>query len=757
MREAVQQVASLEEVESLRDEALRRRPYWFPIRHHSPACARHLKACIETRKPRRILVEGPWEANHLLKHLVDRQTRPPVAIYSSFRSEDNSRRCAAWFPLLEFSPEYVAVVAGLKVGAEVEWIDLPHYTRPHVRYQESLIETAFYAELVRQSHFHSWDEAWDSLFEVPRFADFEAFRAELALFCAAARQTAEPGRLQADGTLEREHFMLQRVLTADPETTLVVTGGFHMFYGELLAAPPPPAGAVYVTLVPYSYPRVTSQSGYAAGCRAPQFYERLWRATGDEVSSAYAVEVLREARRQGQPVSSADAIATSHIASLLRSLRGRAGVVLDDLDDALITCCCKGDPDETGQILLRAMARVARGERVGRVTSRVGQLPLLKDFHERLVEHDLAFIVKVERWQEIGNDLRCAAEKRRSAFLYRLLLLGVPIGQPVERKSGLGLFQEKWRLRWAPGIESALIENNLYGDTVESASARRLALLVEESGSQVGALSDLMVRWLGTELPHLLSLLSQACRAALALDGRFLSLARALRNFVRVEQHFELTGEPDPGAAALVGNCFGYACTSLPTLANAPADDHESVLEGLRLMLSTVVRPEYGLDRAFFEGQLWLLARGAQTAFLRGLAWGILLELRATDAPSVARELSALAQAPEDILVSGAEMVDGLMAASPASVLLEPACLVEALDELLRTASWDAFLTMLPRLRRAAERAGPSGVRALAEEVARRHGLRTPLALDHLPRSLNLVAVRIDEEVSMIMAEWEVH
>ena len=48
----------------------------------------------------------------------------------------------------------------------------------------------------------TFDEAWDSLFEVPeRHADWEEFRLDLALFCAAARATTPPSRIANDGTL----------------------------------------------------------------------------------------------------------------------------------------------------------------------------------------------------------------------------------------------------------------------------------------------------------------------------------------------------------------------------------------------------------------------------------------------------------------------------------------------------------------------------------------------------------------------------
>src|ERR1700722_8644533 len=63
--------------------------FWFPVRHHSPAVARHLEKALLKRKPKIVFIEGPSEANHLIPHIVDPKTRPPVAVYTSYRDDNN--------------------------------------------------------------------------------------------------------------------------------------------------------------------------------------------------------------------------------------------------------------------------------------------------------------------------------------------------------------------------------------------------------------------------------------------------------------------------------------------------------------------------------------------------------------------------------------------------------------------------------------------------------------------------------------------
>src|SRR5262249_47196967 len=134
---------------------------------------------------------------------------------------------------------------------------------------ESLaVESSFYKSLAATAGYRSWDECWDALFESPeRFSHYDAFRAELAYFCAAVRATTPPERLSADGTLLREACMLRTisetlaVAKVSRDKAMVVCGGFHLFMPR---EPGPeralPKGTVYRTVTPYSYLRTSDLS-----------------------------------------------------------------------------------------------------------------------------------------------------------------------------------------------------------------------------------------------------------------------------------------------------------------------------------------------------------------------------------------------------------------------------------------------------------------------------------------------------------------
>src|SRR5206468_11690153 len=115
---------------------------YFPIRHHSPACARCLERIIRTRKPQTILIEGPASFTSLIPLVLHPKTKSPFAIYTSFlmpKAEGDTDtlaaktaamfgppRHAAYYPFCDYSPELVALRVGAEVGASLRFVDLDY-------------------------------------------------------------------------------------------------------------------------------------------------------------------------------------------------------------------------------------------------------------------------------------------------------------------------------------------------------------------------------------------------------------------------------------------------------------------------------------------------------------------------------------------------------------------------------------------------------------------------------------------------------
>ncbi|MFD7435075.1 DUF5682 family protein [Streptomyces sp. NPDC059861] len=97
-------------------------PLLLGVRHHGPGSARAVRAALDAGRPRVVLIEGPPEADALVELAGDEDMRPPVALLA--HAVDEPGRSAFW-PLAEFSPEWVAIRWALDHDVPARFIDLP--------------------------------------------------------------------------------------------------------------------------------------------------------------------------------------------------------------------------------------------------------------------------------------------------------------------------------------------------------------------------------------------------------------------------------------------------------------------------------------------------------------------------------------------------------------------------------------------------------------------------------------------------------
>jgi hypothetical protein len=772
-------------VDAVLGEAL----YWFPVRHHSPTIARHIAECIRTRKPKIVFIEGPHEAQGMIEFLIDSKTHPPVAIYSSFRDDSAvpappgggiappPPRYSVWYPIVSYSPEYLAMSVARQIGAHAVFIDLPHYARvqsvpvPRRDLDEIAPQSTFYQRLAKAAGHRSWDETWDRLFETPQKGEsFESARRDIAIFCAAVRATTPPESLESDGTLARERFMwwtIRQTLAernVNPQDAMVVCGGFHIFLNQNdpEPLPPIPEGTLSVTVAPYSYFRISQLSGYGAGNRAPRFYELCFdhHSAGigqDQVVIDYVIDVIKEARRRGEMLSSADAIGATQHALMLARLRGRREPVLDDIRDALVTCCCKGNPKTDAGNLLDAMDEVNIGTRLGRVTDRIGRLPIISDFYEQLAKLDLEQFAAREKVQAYALDKRQSKDMARSAFLHRLVFLGVEVGG-VQREAspfGQSIFKEHWKLKWSPKIEASLIERNLHGDTIEVAATTLLRESLGVNAVEAGPACRRLVQAVDMDLPQLVAQAEQSTGHAIDHDDRFHSLADALTSLMLLERYAAYRGLGKQRLAELISRCFDRACFAVPEVASVPPEEWDNVVNGLLALAEPVVQRQ-DLDADLFAAHVDRAAKVSTMPYLRGAFLGVLTEMRRMKPEKLAAELTAYARGGVDQQIVAGDFLHGVLRVSRTAILLGASSLVAAVDELIRNAAADTFLNMVPRLRAAFETLHERQRDGVASHVAELYGLKESESLRTLATSVGAAQVmaQLDGEVAAIMKEW---
>lgn len=487
--------------------------HYFGIRHHGPGSAARLLSALEKLNPQRVLIEGPADCTELLALLVRDDMRPPVAL-TAYAKEHPEH--SLHYPFAEFSPEYRAALWAQGAGVPVSLIDLPvavqlarsvaeseappeegESPEPEAEPEQEAGASRFeslradpigcLAALAGYEDGESW---WNDLIE-QNSDDDEALFHRVADAMAALRESLpEPAdnalmQRELDREAQREAFMRLEIARAakDSEGPIaVVCGAWHVpalrrkvtakADRETLKTLPRklPAGKLRLAWIPWTSPKLASRSGYGAGVAAPMWYQYLWRNRGrSDWLEGWLTRVARELRLQGHSVSTASVIESVRLCRSLAGLRGRPAPGIEEIRDAVVACLCNGDP-----LLWRQLENaLLLGREVGSIPADAPLAPLLEDLQKQQRQCKL----KPEPLpRELALDLRSNSGQARSTLLHRLNILEVPWGQLSGGGNSRGTFREYWQLEWQPEYSVQLVENLVYGSTIESAANNRVCV-----------------------------------------------------------------------------------------------------------------------------------------------------------------------------------------------------------------------------------------------------------------------------------------
>ncbi len=497
-----------------------------PVRHHSPACALALSALLEEVRPGVVLIEGPAEYTSLLPALQDPATVPPVAVLSL------TDHAASYYPLAEFSPEWVALRWAGRHGARAAFIDrgptAPDAGRAvrTLQAEYHLARSTTLDALARRLGCRDHDEVWEQLFEDRDTADIRAWRgffADTLAWSALARLDAGREVLDADSTHAREAVMAAAVRRHLPQAdggggkgpVVVVTGAFHTLAlldvldntPEAAWLPEPETGTgTQGWLIRYDFARLDSLRGYGAGMPSPGLWQRAWRArttapgadaapggrrgtkgsrpgpngalTGPRgFATTVVLDVASALRDQGEPLGTAQVLGTVEQALGLAALRGRAWPGRTDLLDALTSCLVKDDSGLSGS-LGAAVATVFAASGLGQVPQGTPSPPLVAEVRERLSALRLNLDDPVEHRVSLDTARRPRHRERRE-LLARLRFADVGLarqvgGADLVAGTGLGQFIEEWAYAWTPLVEAALVRAAATAPTLEILVLTRL-------------------------------------------------------------------------------------------------------------------------------------------------------------------------------------------------------------------------------------------------------------------------------------------
>src|SRR5262249_2111376 len=159
------------------------------------------------------------------------------------------------------------------------------------------------------------------------------------------------------------------------------------------------------TLMPYSYFKLSTQSGYGAGNQAPAYFELMWDAIARDdfagLSSQYLSLVARYMRDAGTHRSTAEVIEGVRLAHTLSALKAGLALTLTDLRDVANTLNGHGEISAVKD----ALARVEVGTAIGELPKGVSRTSIQADFERQLSR------LKLDKYktavkQELSLDLR---------------------------------------------------------------------------------------------------------------------------------------------------------------------------------------------------------------------------------------------------------------------------------------------------------------------------------------------------------------
>lgn len=773
---------------------------FFPVRHHSPACSHHLLAMIGQYRPDIILIEGPVNATELIPILTDEATVPPVSLYCTFESEEG--KAAYYYPLLSYSPEYVAMKEAARRGIPARFIDLDDYGRrvagEHKEGEQAeqasaqdetlLAGSQFMEALCSNLNCRSFDELWEKMVEINGLvADTREFVRIVFTYCTLSRMCYSDEQLGQFGDLEREAHMRACIAQAVAEhgRVLVVTGGFHTY---ALLPPYPssgePAGrassdraltAAYPMV--YTFMEADRLNGYASGMPYVNYYDQIWNQMHrkrkseplqlreqpyTDVAASLLAQLARQLRKSEEAVSTSDAIEAYRMLHGLAELRGKREGGVFELQDAALSAFVKGEHTLATDQPLQQLALLLTGDKIGTVAPNKLAVPIVEDFKARSAQLKLQLNVTGKH----SKTLDIYAKPQHRLLSQWFHCISFLVGEFATRQAGpdwvaykdMNLVRESWSYSYSSRIEARFIECSIYGGTVREAVARKLqeqALAIPEhhSSELVGLLLQAGLMGLQESVRSLYERVEQALHA----DAHFLSICRSLNTLVRMRQHSRLLGLSDDGQLPrLAQEAYRMALLQLPHLTETHADEQPAVAQSLQLLSMLAGSEPERYDGDGLHQQLdELLDMAALPPLLEGSAIAIAAALGSRSREEIMQRAKGYIRGTPDKAKQSALYLQGVCA-SARDVFLYDSRLLSELNHLIGELPYDDFIAMVPELRLAFTHFTPVESSLIAEKVAALHETTMyELELPAVKEQALIEARRMDEAIRKEFAAWK--
>ena len=629
----------------------------FGIRHFSPAGAYFLRQFLDEVKPSLVLIEGPADFDFLIEDIVSKKLVPPFAIMAYTKEAPID---TILYPFAEYSPEYQAILWARENNTECHFFDLESdiILGLEKRDDETKDEEIISETNPKKSIETDMEGFWERTLE--QSEDMHAYRAGSALFGESIRKDTNADDKSFIRDIVRESFMKRKIKEYiekgfDTEKIVAITGAFHTSAIESLE------GAMSdkeykalgrresnVTLMPYSYYRLSKRTGYGAGNAAPAYYELLWQGflNGDITyhERKYLSSLAKYMREHGGIVSSAQVIEATRLARELAIIRGGSVPTLEDLKDASITCMGGGSFGE----MAMGFAETDIGKKIGSVPQDAMQTSIQSDFNSKLKQ------LKLEKYKELvatplqldlRENLRVKSvesaflDLNRSFFLYRLVVLGIDFAKIKRSSQDNATWAENWILQWTPEAEIQIVESVLKGDTIADAVAFVLSERLLEA-TKISEIADVIEDAFNCGLPKIVEgakrSLDVTANGAIAMCDIADTVSK-LSNMISFGDIRKLDREP---LIPIVKRLCIRA--SLMLVGESACDDiaAAALAEDIQKIHNVFMLQDFLDESLWFDKLTELSNRDDLNTKISGLATAILLDAGKIDEPTLRKEVS---------------------------------------------------------------------------------------------------------------------
>lgn len=762
----------------------------FGVRHLSPMGAWQLRRFLDAVQPEVILIEGLDDADELIPDIVRKDSVPPIAILAY---TDSMPVRTLVYPFASYSPEYQALMWAKENKVDAHFFDLPSdvflalqkparsileefdaapddsenppenadvdQSTPATEPDEPEVEQAppsrisIYQEIAKLSGELDYDTYWERNFEHNQAdASYRLAAFELGIGLRDLQQSQ--GRDDAEN-LVREAYMRRRIAEytsagIPPEKIVCVVGAYHapVLRDEHPAMTDEELDSLErlnskLTLMPYSYFKLSSQSGYGAGNEAPNYYQLLWEALQenelDSLAANYMTSVTRDLRKHGTHRSTAAVIEGVRLSRTLSALKNGIVPTLRDLQDAAVSLIGYGQRATVAE----SLARIEVGTSIGSLPDGISQTSIQEDFNRELkrlkltkyrnaVKTDLSLDLRENR--TVKSEEAAFLDLNRSSFLHRLSLLGISFAQEQRTRQEGATWAENWALQWTPEAEISLVESVLLGETVELAAAFKFKTEIE-SCTTVGAAAKLVRLACQCAMMPSMELARQKLQELATESSAFVSVAFAASELSLIVRFGDVRRYDAQPLLPLIEELYVQGSLALLDASNCDNAAAKNVSQAIDMLNKVGQEHHEMVDEDLWHAQLHKLSDADdRNPLLSGYACAVLLESNLITNDDLSREVSRRLS-PGISADLGAGWFEG-MSARNRYALLARQVLWEQLGDYVASLDDEQFTRALVFLRRAFGTFSPQEKRSICENLGEVWGVGAEAASEMISNPL---------------------